>query len=144
MIEWAALKAFLTSPLFKYGAIALLVAGLVGAIYLAGQRHVQIKWDEAKQEVKTDIAEHKADASAVTTEVVTKYVDRVTTVKVKGDTVIKYVDRYITKESDAKCVVPNNAVLLIDAAAKNLTPTPLAMTTSLSMASTLVKKETVQ
>lgn len=48
---------------------------------------------------------------------VTKYVDRVQTIRVKGDTVIKEIPRYVTVEADAACTVPGGFVRLHDAAA---------------------------
>lgn len=48
---------------------------------------------------------------------VTRYVDRVQTVKVKGDTIIKEIPRYVPVEADAACTVPAGFVRLHNAAA---------------------------
>lgn len=48
---------------------------------------------------------------------VTKYVDRVQTIRVKGHTIIKEVPRYVTVEADAACTVPGGFVRLHDTAA---------------------------
>jgi len=48
---------------------------------------------------------------------VTRYVDRVRTVEVKGDTIIKEIPRYVPAQADAACIVPVGFVRLHDAAA---------------------------
>lgn len=48
---------------------------------------------------------------------VTQYVDRVQTIKVKGDTIIKEVPRYVPAQADAACTVPVGFVRMHDAAA---------------------------
>ncbi|MBS7457683.1 hypothetical protein [Coralloluteibacterium stylophorae] len=57
-------------------------------------------------------------ANAEATErVVTKYVDRVVEVQGQTHTVIKEIPVYVTREADARCVVPRGFVWLHDAAA---------------------------
>lgn len=48
---------------------------------------------------------------------VTKYVDRVQTIRVQGDTIVKEIPRYVTVVADAACTVPGGFVRLHDAAA---------------------------
>lgn len=48
---------------------------------------------------------------------VIRYVDRVETIRLKGDTIIKEVPRYVTVAADAACTVPAGFVRLHDAAA---------------------------
>ncbi|APF85655.1 hypothetical protein HI806_02120 [Ralstonia solanacearum] len=55
-----------------------------------------------------------AQGSTVT---VTQYVDRVQTIRLKGDTIIKEIPRYVPIQADASCVVPRGFVRLHDAAA---------------------------
>jgi hypothetical protein len=118
---FASYTTFLTSALFKYGMIALIVAGIMFKIYGAGEQHVQAKWDADKIAVKAEIDRLKAEAGKVTTVVETKYVDRVKTITVKGDTITEYVDHYITQSEDKACTIPNNFILLHDLAVKNIT-----------------------
>lgn len=125
MFTFAAIKGFITSPLFKYIAIIVAVLGLLFAVYSHGKSVVQTEWDAANAIAEKEIAELKAKATDVTVREVIKYVDRVETVKVKGDTVTVYVDKFITPAEDAKCIIPNNFVLFHDLAAKNIAPTPL-------------------
>lgn len=73
--------------------------------------------------VQTDIANlaQKAAASAqTTTKVVTQTVEKVVTVKEKGDTIIKKVPVYVTKTADSQCVVTAGSVGVLNAAARNL------------------------
>jgi len=122
MLPWTAVLTFLKSPLFKYLAIVLLLAGAEYWVYSKGQDSIQVKWDKEKIEVAAEIKALKDKAAVVTVKVETVYVDRVKEVKIKGDTVTKYVDRYITAEEDKKCTIPNNFLLLIDSAALNIAP----------------------
>jgi len=55
---------------------------------------------------------------------VTQYVDRVQTIREKGDTIIKEVTRYVPAQADAACVVPLGFVRLHDAAAAGAVPDP--------------------
>jgi len=48
---------------------------------------------------------------------VIRYVDRVKTIHVKGETIIKEIPRHVTVEADAACTVPVGFVRLHDAAA---------------------------
>lgn len=54
------------------------------------------------------------DASVIE---VTRYIDRVQTIQVKGDTIIKEIPHYVPVEADAACTVPAGFVRLHDAAA---------------------------
>lgn len=114
--------AFLTTPLFKYLMIALVVAGAIFAVYRKGEQHVQAEWDLDKARVAAEIERLKVEAGKITIQVETKYVDRIKTVEVKGDTITSYVDRFITPNEIAKCVIPNNFILLHDSAVKNIVP----------------------
>ena len=107
---------------YKYLAIALAILALVVGSYFKGRADVNAAWDLDKERVKNEIAELKIKADKVTTVEVIKYLDRVKTVTVKGDTITEYVDKYITKAEDAKCVIPNNFILLHDSAVKNVVP----------------------
>jgi len=80
---------------------------------------VQVEWDLEKEKTKLEISELKNKSDKVTYQTVTQYVDRVRVIKEKGATITKYVDKYVTKEADSRCVIPKNAVLFLDSAAKN-------------------------
>ena len=55
---------------------------------------------------------------------VTRYVDRVETIKVKGDTIIKEIPRYVPIQADAACTVPVGFVRVHDAAAAGTVLSP--------------------
>jgi hypothetical protein len=125
MFTFAAIKGFVTSPLFKYIAIIAATLGILFAVYSHGKSVVQAEWDAANAIAEKEIAELRARSTDVTVQEVIKYVDRVETVKVKGDTITIYVKEFITAEDDAKCIIPNNFILFHDLAARNITPPPL-------------------
>jgi hypothetical protein len=117
-----ALTNMIIPPWVKPLVIVVAIAGALGGAYWKGRVDVQVKWDLAKAVTDKEIADLKVNQGKVTIQTITKWRDRVKTVEVKGDTITKYVDKYITKEADAKCVIPNNAVLIHDLAAKNKLP----------------------
>lgn len=122
MFAWPAISAFLKSPLFKYIIAFVVVASILyGAFWLGGDR-VQTKWDLEKVKVQAVIDQLTANQGKVTEKIVTVYVDKIKTVKVKGDTITEYVDRYITVESDKQCIIPQNFIMLLDSAALNIVP----------------------
>ena len=96
--------------------------GLIYGIYHAGEKHIQDKWDKEKIEVAAKIKELEDKANAATAKIEIQYVDRDRIIYEKGETVTKYVNKYITVTEDAKCIIPKNAILLHDAAAKNVIP----------------------
>lgn len=114
-----------TLPLIsKYAKPTQLVSCVlfIFGVYLSGGISNEAGWREKVAKMEAEIAQKEAESAETTTKVVTKYVDRVTVVKEKGDVIIKEIPNYISKDSDAKCVVPNGFVSLHDAAAKNEIP----------------------
>lgn len=74
--------------------------------------------EKEKAEIVARNKELESKSSEVTVEVVTKYVDRIKTVKEKGEEIVREVPIYITKESDAKCSIPLGFVRAHDSAAR--------------------------
>ena len=103
------------------GIIALVMA--VGGSYIyghhAGEKNVQAKWDAAKKAQEAAVVSIEAKQDVVTTQVVTKYVDRVQTVQGATKTIIKKVPTYVTVKDDAACTIPNGFVSLHNAAAED-------------------------
>lgn len=64
----------------------------------AGQADIQSKWDAQKAKDAAEIARLRLESGKVTERVVTKYVDRVQTIKVKGDTIVQKVPVYISRD----------------------------------------------
>lgn len=60
----------------------------------------------------------------VTERVVTKYVDRIKEVRIKGDTIIQKVTEYVTPENDAACTINAGFVSLWNHANQNTVPDP--------------------
>lgn len=122
MINPLAIISFFKSEMFKYIVIASVVLSIIWAIYSAGQQNIQDKWDKATLAAEVEKEKLKGKTKDVTAKVEIKYVDRIKVITVKGDTIKEYVDRYVTPESDAGCTIPNNVILLLDAAATNTLP----------------------
>ena len=109
-------------PVVILVAVLLFVAGVYYKGYANGAHNVQADWDLANARTEKIIADLKERAGKITTVEVVKYVDRVKTVQVKGDTITEYVDRVITKEANANCTIPKNFILLHNNAVKNTVP----------------------
>ena len=82
----------------------------------------QAEWKAKVAALQVEIAKKETISANITTEVITKYVDRIKIVKEKGNVIIKEIPTYITKTDDAKCVVPNGFVVLHDSASRNEVP----------------------
>jgi hypothetical protein len=98
------------------------IIALVFGVYMEGGISNQEKWEARVAEVKLEMAKKETASVEATTKVVTKYVTQIQIVKEKGDVIVKEVPKYITKESDAKCPIPNAFVVLHDSASKNEVP----------------------
>lgn len=100
---------------------ALIVIALIICAFVKGMSYEQ-DMTIANQAVRTvTVAKRQA---AVTVRVVTKYVDRIQTIREQGAEIIREVPVYVTKEDDARCTVPGGFVRLHDAAATNTVPDP--------------------
>jgi hypothetical protein len=99
------------------GAIIALV--LLAGSFFAGVKYQDSKWETKMQIANAEIDRLKVESGKVTIQVVTEYVDR-----------IKYIEKiqkvnipiYITKEDDAKCVINQGAVDLLNSGATNTPP----------------------
>lgn len=96
---------------------------------------VFIIWRTGYAAGKNELTEYQAQQGVATlnlvkvvektvTEVQTKYVDRIRTIKVKGETIIKEVPVYVDKSDDAACELRRGFVRLHDSAARNQPPGP--------------------
>ena len=116
--------AWLIPAQFRVTLQALAIVVLVAAAALAGAQYNERSWAIRVAEQQAEIARLQAASERVTTEVVTRYIDRTRVVKEKADAVIREIPVYITAEADAACTIPGAAVLLHDAAATNQVPDP--------------------
>ncbi len=99
-------------------AAALAVAATAGAWATHSYKRTRQRADDAERTVAS--LRSQLDSAASATVTVTRYVDRVETIRIKGDTLIKEIPRYVTPQADASCTVPVGFVRLHDAAAGNL------------------------
>ena len=129
---WAATLAIIRTSLFRYLAMILALIVALSGIYIKGEKHIQALWDADKIKVEAEIKILKEKANTITTVTEIKYVDRVKTITVKGNTITEYVDRFITPGEIARCAIPNNFILLHDSAVKNIVPAELQMSNMLS------------
>lgn len=79
------------------------------ALFVGGCRHGQ---SNIKEKAATDKVRIVYKQGKVTEKVVTKYVDRIQTIRVKGDEIIKEIPVYVTPENDAACTINNGFVRL--------------------------------
>jgi hypothetical protein len=101
--------------------VAAIIA-LVFGVYMEGGVSNQEKWEARVAEAKLEMAKKDAESADATVKVVTKYIDRVTVVKENGNAILKEVPKFVSKDADAKCVVPNSFVVLHDSASRNEVP----------------------
>jgi hypothetical protein len=103
-----------------YGVGALLILSVV---FVGGCRHgadgVQDKWDASAARGKAEVERLKAGAGKITVKVETKYVDRIRTIREKGDTVVREIPVYIGRDLPE---LPGAFRVLHDAAATGAVP----------------------
>ena len=109
---------------YRWLALVLLAAALIGFGWIKGAGHVQAQWDAAVQQQTLQVAAVRERQAQATVKVITQYVDRVRVVREKGDTIIKEVPVYVPTQADAACTVNRGFVRLHDAAAAGELPTP--------------------
>lgn len=92
-------------------------------LFFQGINYNEDRWKLKLADARIEIAALEAKSAMLTNEVITEYVDRVVTVKEKGETIVKEIPKYIVKY-DSRCELPNAFVELHDSAAKNKVPDP--------------------
>lgn len=104
--------------LIKYCGLLAFIIG----IFMEG---VSFTNGELQQEIdrqNKEIARLDKESGKVTTQIETKYVDRVKTITKKGETRIEYVDRWITNKDNDDCKLPDSFISLHNLAAENKVP----------------------
>ena len=109
---------------YRWLALVLLAAALIGFGWIKGAGHVQAQWDTAVQNQTLQVAAIRERQAQATVNVVTQYVDRVRVVREKGDTITKEVPVYVPVQADAACTINRGFVRLHDAAAAGELPEP--------------------
>ena len=87
---------------YRWLALVLLAAALIGFGWIKGAGHVQAQWDAAVQKQTLQTA----------------------AVREKGDTIVKEVPVYVPVQADAACTINRGFVRLHDAAAAGELPEP--------------------
>lgn len=98
--------------------VVLLVAG----VYFKGGYSTEMAWRVKVDEMNAQIDKIKAESTKASKQVVYKYIERTKVVKEKNNAIRNQVTQYVSKEADANCTIPGSAVVLHDAAAKNIVP----------------------
>ena len=112
-------------PLVKgWGFVARTIGAIlmIGSVYLYGGYGTEMKWRAEAAKLKADMDRKVALSEKNSKQIVTKYITKTKVVKEKGDVIVKKVTEYITKDADAKCVIPKSFIVLHDSAAKNEVP----------------------
>lgn len=107
---------------YRWLALVLLAAALIGFGWIKGAGHVQAQWDATVQKQTLQAAAVRERQAQATVKVVTQYVDRIRVVREKGDTIIKEVPVYVPVQADAACTINRGFVRLHDAAAAGELP----------------------
>lgn len=110
-------------PAWIWVAALLLLAGWhYGHIrYNAGQADVQAKWDKATERGKAEVARLKEEAGKVTVRVETKYIDRVKTIREKGETIVQVREVFVPVDSG---YLSGGFRLFFNAALEGVVPDP--------------------
>lgn len=103
------------SWLARIVARLLLALSLVAVGWVRGATGVQTRWDAERAARTQHVAIVKVRQADATFQVITRYVDRIRTVQVAGNTIIQEVPRYVPLDSPA---LPGGWRLLHDAAAR--------------------------
>lgn len=101
---------------FKVLGIALLVAG----VYFRGGYAVEAEWRERVAEVQAQLAVAEKASVTANEKLSAAGTQKVQVIRQKGIVVKQYIDREITKY-DNTCVIPQEVVRALNAAAKNET-----------------------
>ncbi len=104
-------------------ALGVLAAVAALGVWLAHRYDAAVDRADTAEKTASDLRGQLKGAQASTV-TVTQYVDRVQTIRLKGDTIIKEIPRYVPVQADASCVVPRGYVRLHDAAAAGTVPDP--------------------
>jgi hypothetical protein len=100
-------------------AIAALVTYLGFRVYDAGQEDIQKKWDASVARGIIEVQKLKEKQVVVTTRVETKYIDRIKTIREKGDVIVQKVPVYIPADTPD---FPGGFRVLLDGAATGIVP----------------------
>jgi hypothetical protein len=110
------------SSIFQILGIILLVSG----VYFKGGYDTEMGWRAKAAELNAQVERIKAESASASKKIVYKYIERTKIVKEKSNAIKSKIPEYVNKEADANCTIPESAIVLHDAAAKNELPDPAA------------------
>ena len=108
------------SSIIQLLGVVLLVSG----VYFKGGYSTEMSWRAKAAEMNAQIDKIRAASDKASKKVVYKYIERTKIVKEKSHAIRNQVNNYVTKDADANCTIPESAIVLHDAAAKNELPDP--------------------
>lgn len=106
------------SSIFQLIGVALLASGL----YFKGGYDTEMGWRAKAAELNAQVEKIKSESEKASKKVVYKYIERTKIVKEKSNAIRSQVTKFVPKEADANCTIPRSAIVLHDAAAKNVIP----------------------
>lgn len=108
------------------GLMAMAACLVIGGCQYGAQQ-VQARWDAEKTATAIQAAHTEVAQVQATTQVITKYVDRIHVVRQRASDIIKEVPIYVSASADPTspaCALPGAWRVLHDAAAQGLLPDP--------------------
>lgn len=111
VIAAALLLAFIGFKIYDYGQ----------SQYRAGQANVQAKWDKSREKGMAELARLRAEAGKITVKTETVYVDRIKTIREKGNAIIREVPVFVSADDGG---LSGGFRLFHDAAAAGTIPDP--------------------
>ncbi len=123
---WGIVARSLKSALpWRFIGLAAMAASLAIGGCQYGEQRVQAKWDKANAAATEQSAQTEVAQAQVTTQVVTKYVDRIQVVRQRGADIIKEVPVYVPDPTDpTACALPGSWRVFHDAASQGELPDP--------------------
>lgn len=110
--------------LARWATLGIACLALFGYGWFKGNAHGTAKLTEYQAEQVVASVKVATKQAEVTEVIRTKYVDRVKTVKEKGDAIETLIPIYITSADDADCFITTGARIVHDSAADNKVPAP--------------------
>lgn len=109
-----------TSILIISIVVCALFVGLMYLSFSAGEKSVQIRWDEEKSKMQKEIDDLTAKQTATTNKVVKVYVNKVKSTDTRTRHINDAVVKYVPPAVNTNCKIPNNVITLLDASARNI------------------------
>ena len=111
-------------PIGAWKWLAAIAAALAAVwfVYHRGELHERGKWEAVRAANNLYAAQVGQRRAEATTTVLTRYIDRVRTVRGKSETITKEVPIYVNQNDDHRCIINNGFVRLHNAAAANELP----------------------